>query len=123
MLVVVQTTKPTAVPKPGNVISFSSLPSRLNTYARVATSLRHEAKSLPPAVPAPCSGSALSGKTSFQFFSSGFFGSTRTTRPFGAFLLVRTRNLSPTLSITPKLSSPISATMGVNLVSFFDRSL
>ena len=40
-----------AVPSPGNTISFSGLPSRLNTYARVVTSWRHEAKSLPPAVP------------------------------------------------------------------------
>ena len=71
------------------------------TYARVATSLRHEAKSLPPAVPVLCNGSVLSGNTSFQFFSSGLFGSTRTTRPFGALRSVRIKNLSPMLSITP----------------------
>ncbi len=97
--------KPAAAPGPGSATSFSSVPSRPYTYARVVTSWRYVANNLPPAVPAPCSGSGRSGSTSVQPPSSGCAGSTSTTRQFGARRLVCTSSLSPTLSTTPNESS------------------
>ena len=44
------------------------------------------------------------------------------TRSFGALWLVSTSSLSPTLSRTLNVSSPISGRTGVKLVSPFDRS-
>jgi hypothetical protein len=80
------------------------------------------AKSLPPALLTEFNGSSRSGKTSFQFFSSGFLGSKRITLLLGAFLFVSIKNLSPTLSTTPNESSPTSAMMGVKTFSFLLKS-